>query len=95
MVQSPIFVVCPILETKHLRKRKSLTVPILQGLLRCLLGIGDVFEGIDLETVFPRVRLMARTFAPVRKAFAARFQTRARPRLRSTNLLIPVRLEDG
>ncbi len=29
-VQSPIFVVCPILETKQLRKRKSLTVPILR-----------------------------------------------------------------
>ena len=41
--------------------------------LRRLLGIGDVFEGIDLQTVFPRIGLMARTFSPVRKVFAVRF----------------------
>ena len=63
--------------------------------LRRLLGIGDVFEGIDLQTVFPRVGLMAGTFSPVRKVFAVRFQTRARPRFCSTDLLIPFGLEDG
>ena len=43
--------------------------------LRRFLGIGDVFEGIDLQTVFPRIGLLARTFSPVRKVFAVRFQT--------------------